>query len=68
MENPMTHIANRTHATNPFARATLSIEPWIQRNEKTRTDLPVQVYKYQAGTERYAVIVWSKKTRTVSTH
>jgi len=65
----MTHIANRTHAVNPFTRATLSIEPWIQRNERTRTDLPVQVYKYQCGADRYAVMVWSKKTRKpVSTH
>jgi hypothetical protein len=64
----MTHIANRTHATNAFARATLTIEPWIARNERTQTDRPVQVYKYQAGTERYAVMVWSKKTRKVSTH
>jgi hypothetical protein len=61
----MTHIANRTHATNPFARATLTVEPWIQRNERTHTDLPVQVYKYQCGADRYAVMVWSKKTRKV---
>ena len=64
----MTHIANRTHAVNPLSRATLTVEPWIQRNEKTRTDRPVQVYKYQAGTERYAVLVWHKPKAKVSTH
>ena len=56
----MNHIANRTQSVNPFARATLTIEPWIQRNERTQTDRPVQVYKYQCGADRYAVLVWHK--------
>ena len=69
MENPMTHIANRTHAVNPLTRATLTVYPvgtW--RNEDTQRELKQSLYAYQCGTDRYTVTVWHKPKAKVSTH
>lgn len=57
----MTHIANRTHAVNPFTRATLTVYPvgtW--RDEKTKRELTEALYFYQCGSDRYTVTVWHK--------
>lgn len=57
----MTHIANRTRATNPFARATLTLKPigtW--RNEDTQREITQTLYAYQCGSDRYTVTVWHK--------
>ena len=58
----MTHIANRTQAINPFARATLTVYPvgtW--RDENTERELSEALYFYQCGSDRYTVTVWHKQ-------
>ena len=63
----MTHIANRTHATNAFTRSTLTVYPvgtW--RDEKTKRELTEALYFYQCGADRYAVLVWHKKAKPLS--
>jgi len=69
MENPMTHIANRTQAINPLTRATLTVYTvgtW--RDERTKKEVNQALYFYQCGADRYTVTVWHKPKAKVSTH
>ena len=63
----MTHIANRTHATNAFTRSTLTVYPvgtW--RNERTAREVTQALYFYQCGSDRYTITVWHKKAKPLS--